>query len=560
MSTATQARSVATGGLKQNPSAAAAAVHRDAQLHNIMSTQPDVADYIVQRLAQEGITDCFGVAGDFAFKLNDAVVRSERIRWIGCSNELDAAYAADGYARMRGCSMLMTTYAVGELSALNGVMGAKAERSCVFHVVGMPTMRNQRVGKVIHHTLGDGIFQNFANISAQAACVSAVITPDNCAHEMERVIATARAQSRPGYILVAGDFAVTPVTATDATPYPKPASGPDLAKAAQAITERIQAARSLAVLPAYTVSRFKLQRSLLALIEALGCPFAVTPMEKGVLSETHAQFAGMYMGGGSSPSVLEAVEAADLVIDAGGVNFNEINTGAYSSRLSPEKLITIDVDFVRIGNRIFNPVQLGDLFEMLVKSVPKKFGYSAPRKQAPAKPGGKPSDPITAATLYPRYRDFFKPKDLIVLESGSSESRDSSPSPSRTVRKCADSPLLGPDRLGHWGKRLEPLWPIHHRDEQSSLRGESVCTSSTATAITGLMGRLRGPSRIIFVLNNGGIHDRAGARYGSESGSTTTSPPGTIMLFSAALGCQGWFTAKANTLGELDAALDRAAA
>ena len=172
-----------------------------------MSKQPTVADYIVRRLAREGITDCFGVAGDFAFKLNDAVARSETIRWIGCSNELDAAYAADGYARMRGCSMLMTTYAVGELSALNGVMGAKAERSCVFHLVGMPTMRNQRVGKIIHHTLGDGIFQNFANISAQAACVSAVITPDNCAHEMERLIATARAESRPAYILVAGDFA-----------------------------------------------------------------------------------------------------------------------------------------------------------------------------------------------------------------------------------------------------------------------------------------------------------------------------------------------------------------
>ena len=145
-----------------------------------MSKQPTVADYIVGRLAREGITDCFGVAGDFAFKLDDAIVRSEAIRWIGCSNELDAAYAADGYARVRGCSLLSTTYAVGELSALNGVMGAKAERSCVFHLVGMPTMRNQRVGKIIHHTLGDGVFQNFANISAQAACVSAVITPDNC--------------------------------------------------------------------------------------------------------------------------------------------------------------------------------------------------------------------------------------------------------------------------------------------------------------------------------------------------------------------------------------------
>ncbi len=38
-----------------------------------MGKQLTVADYIVQRLAREGITDCFGVAGDFAFKLDDAV-------------------------------------------------------------------------------------------------------------------------------------------------------------------------------------------------------------------------------------------------------------------------------------------------------------------------------------------------------------------------------------------------------------------------------------------------------------------------------------------------------
>ena len=42
-----------------------------------MSKQLTVADYIVQRLAREGITDCFGVAGDFAFKLDDAD-RAER--------------------------------------------------------------------------------------------------------------------------------------------------------------------------------------------------------------------------------------------------------------------------------------------------------------------------------------------------------------------------------------------------------------------------------------------------------------------------------------------------
>src|SRR5262245_56240877 len=164
----------------------------------------------------------------------------------------------------------------------------------------MPTMRHQRVGQIIHHTLGDGAFQNFANISAQAACVSAVITPDNCVHEMERLIATARAESRPAYILVASDFAVTPVAASDPVPYPKPDSGPDLAKAVAVIAERIEAARSLTILPAYTVSRFKLQKSLLALIEALGCPFATMAMDKGVLSEAHPQFVGTYAGGASS--------------------------------------------------------------------------------------------------------------------------------------------------------------------------------------------------------------------------------------------------------------------
>jgi indolepyruvate decarboxylase len=65
----------------------------------------------------------------------------------------------------RGAAMLATTYGVGELSAINGVMGAKAERSLIFHVVGMPSYQHQRVGKIAHHTLGDGVFGNFVDIS-----------------------------------------------------------------------------------------------------------------------------------------------------------------------------------------------------------------------------------------------------------------------------------------------------------------------------------------------------------------------------------------------------------
>ena len=76
-----------------------------------------VVDYIVERLAAEGISHCFGVAGDYLFPICDAVDSSTKMKWIGCANELNASYAADGYARMRGAAMLATTYGVGELSA-----------------------------------------------------------------------------------------------------------------------------------------------------------------------------------------------------------------------------------------------------------------------------------------------------------------------------------------------------------------------------------------------------------------------------------------------------------
>jgi pyruvate decarboxylase len=62
------------------------------------------------------------------------------LKWLGTCNELNAAYATDGYARIKGMpAALVTTYAVGELSAMNGVAGAYAEHAGMIHIVGMPT-------------------------------------------------------------------------------------------------------------------------------------------------------------------------------------------------------------------------------------------------------------------------------------------------------------------------------------------------------------------------------------------------------------------------------------
>src|SRR5438132_1985525 len=85
-----------------------------------------VIHYVLSRLSQLGITDVFGVPGDYAFPINDAISEDQHLRWIGSSNELNAAYAADGYARIKGVAAVNTTYGVGELSALNALAGAYA--------------------------------------------------------------------------------------------------------------------------------------------------------------------------------------------------------------------------------------------------------------------------------------------------------------------------------------------------------------------------------------------------------------------------------------------------
>src|SRR5258706_8281355 len=239
----------------------AARVHhasrRRGEKEKVMTKQPpktdgsavNVADYIVERLAAEGIDHCFGVAGDYVFPICDAVDGSAKVKWIGCANELNASYAADGYARIRGAAMLATTYGVGELSAINGVMGAKAERSLVFHVVGMPSYQHQRLGKIAHHTLGDGVFGNFVELSGQAACCHAVINPQNCVVEMERVIAEARRNNQPAYIAVPSDHALSPVAPADVKPLVLQSSEAALQKAIAVITKRIRAAKSVVAFP-----------------------------------------------------------------------------------------------------------------------------------------------------------------------------------------------------------------------------------------------------------------------------------------------------------------------
>ena len=127
-----------------------------------------VGDYLLDRLAELGVTEVFGVPGDFNLEFLDHVVAHPRVRWVGNANELNAGYAADGYGRLRGMSALITTFGVGELSAANAIAGSYAEHVPVVHIVGAPAKDAQGARRVVHHSLGDGDFEHFFGSHARS--------------------------------------------------------------------------------------------------------------------------------------------------------------------------------------------------------------------------------------------------------------------------------------------------------------------------------------------------------------------------------------------------------
>ncbi len=177
-----------------------------------------VVDYLLDRLAAAGVRHVFGVPGDYNLALLDAIEQHPDLQWVGSTNELNAAYAADGYARIAGLAALVTTYGVGELSAINGIAGAYAEHVPILHIVGTPTTQVRAHAVPVHHSLLDGDHHHFARAYREVVCAHADLTATDAPKQIDRVLTEVLACKQPGYLAVPADLvnAACPPTPTGA--------------------------------------------------------------------------------------------------------------------------------------------------------------------------------------------------------------------------------------------------------------------------------------------------------------------------------------------------------
>jgi indolepyruvate decarboxylase len=512
-----------------------------------------VVEHVFMRLKQLGIREVFGVPGDFSFGISDAIINDPELRWIGTSNELNAAYAADGYARVQGFAALSTAFGVGELSALCGVAGSYTEHLPVFHLAGMPNTKTQRERRLVHHTLGKGEFDVFLKMAQPAVCASAILTPENTVSEMERLVTAAVFHRRPVYLGIPADYATAPLPEGTGAMSQTPAPASDheaLSEAVEAVTEKLARAKTAAILAGYLIPRLGCEAPALSLVEATGLPFATMFMDKTALDETHPQYIGMYDGRIMNPDIREFIEDCDCVLNLGAL-WSDLNTGAFTANIDPARMIAVMHHTLRVGRAVFPNVEMRDALVALAGKVGKKQ-VPAPKVHGLGEPKGAPGDKITPDYLYPRWEKFFRPGDLVIAETG-------------TVSMGLAFALMPEGSVFH----NQTLWCSIGWGTPAALGAALAAPHKRTILITGEgahqmtvqeIGQFcrYGLKPIIFCLNNQGyLIERLLCK--EPLSSYNDLAPWNYQQLPAAMGCGDWFCARVATNAELDLAMERAA-
>ena len=305
-----------------------------------------IVQYLTKRLYDLGVDDVFGVPGDYNFHLIEAVENHGKTNWIGCCNELNAGYAADGYARIKGMGAIITTFGVGELSAINAVAGSFAESVPVIKLVGMPNKRAKDAGKIIHHCLGDADYHIFCDVYSKVTAHSVILTKENAQAEIEEALSVAYHQKKPVYIGIYNDICTCPIEITTGEFEIKTSSEANLDSAIKHILEMAEGAKNPVIVSDHLILRYKLQKQLQSFIEKSGFSATALPMGKGSIDETLPNYIGVFCGSLLSEEIGKFMENADFSIGF-GVMLTDFNTGGYSSNVNDTTFVDVQNNYVK---------------------------------------------------------------------------------------------------------------------------------------------------------------------------------------------------------------------
>lgn len=346
-----------------------------------------LGEYLFLRICQANprLKSIFGIPGDFNLNLlehlySKSVAEDKQIRFINLCNELNASYTADGYAKViNGLAVLITTYGVGELSAINGVSGAFAEFAPVLHIVGTTSSKQMEFAETssggnvvnIHHLVQNknplcapdhNVYKKLVNDVSmiQESLTSQGIEDGTNLEKIDKVLRVILAESRPGYLYVPSDI---PDMMVPSSRLLEPLEKEEvldrelLSTITKKILSKLYNSKRPAILGDALIARFGLQKQFEEFVAKLPASFVrlfSTNMSR-YLDETLPNFVGTYYGAlTSSTDVRADLELnTDLLITFGYMNA-ETNTGVYTlSYKYIDDYVEIHPDYVFIDGEYY---------------------------------------------------------------------------------------------------------------------------------------------------------------------------------------------------------------
>ena len=331
-----------------------------------------VGNYLAKRLEQIGLQHYFAVPGDYNLMLLDQLLWNKKLQQINTCNELNAAYAADGYARVKGVGALVVTFNVGAFPALGGVAGAYAENLPVIFISGSYNTNDPTENHYLHHTIGTHDLSYQREMISKVTCDAVWLHHANEAPLLiDRAIRSAIRERKPAYIEIPCNLANQPCN----EPVPFTSFRPSRASDFEALTTTVEAVSQLInnaskpiLLAGAKIRAYGATEAFQELAQALGCGVAVMPDAKSFFPEQHEQFIGIYWGSVSSPGCEAVFREADLII-AAGATYTDYSTVGWTALPEAKKTINAQPGVVAFPDASYTGVELADFLSSLATKV-----------------------------------------------------------------------------------------------------------------------------------------------------------------------------------------------
>lgn len=240
----------------------------------------------------------------------------------------------------------------GELSALAALAGSYSEHVPVVHIVGVPNTTSQRQHLLLHHTLGNGDFRVFSDMSKKISETHTILDDRaNYVEEIDRVLRSCWVHARPVYIALPTNTVHHKVDASrlkQPIPLELDPNPPDVEdEVVKQILALMYQSKNTVILADACAVRHRVLDELHELVNKTKLPTFVTPMGKSSVNETVAPFGGVYVGDVSRKDVKERVENAELILFVGGL-ISDFNSGGFTFHVARTKTVEFHSDHMKV--------------------------------------------------------------------------------------------------------------------------------------------------------------------------------------------------------------------